>query len=434
MKSIKSIIKYIIIFIIALILLFSILVATAKIPKSWIETNLKESVDFFKKTAGVETILKRRDYTTLHLYADSVLLNIIYCIDSENPVESVLWANMYKEMEADINNDFIKVVEEEKLPTEQYLRYWHGSMAILRPLLTILNIEQIYRLNTIILGLLATILFVLLWKKSKCLSILYLLAMIMIAFPIVPLCLEYSWTFYVMIISSIIAITIEYKSEKVLNILFFLTGMLTCYLDFLTTEIITIFVPIILVLIIRNKEGRLSNIKEGIIFVIRSSFLWGVAYVGMWLAKWILASIILNINALDYVVEEAMNRINGLQGLDTRKEMYTGAIFKNWYTLYPINIIKRKTNLYWILVGFIILLLFIDWKKLKQDKQRRTFTILLLIIAITPYLRYIILANHSYRHYIFTFRTQIITIIAFGWIILQNLNYSLIIKKENFKS
>ena len=36
-----------------------------------------ESVEFFKKNDGVKEILKRREYSTLHYYADTVLLNII---------------------------------------------------------------------------------------------------------------------------------------------------------------------------------------------------------------------------------------------------------------------------------------------------------------------------------------------------------------------
>lgn len=147
MKYLKPIIKYTIIFSIVLALLFSILVLTSCIPKQCIEENLQESVELFKKNSGVEQLLKRREYTYLHYYADSILLNMIYCMDTQKPIESTLWAKYYETIYADINNDFIEVVEQQKEPTQQYLRYWHGSMAIVRPLLTILNINQIYTLN-----------------------------------------------------------------------------------------------------------------------------------------------------------------------------------------------------------------------------------------------------------------------------------------------
>ena len=120
---------------------------TSCIPRSAIEENLKESLPFYKENNGIEQLVKRREYTYLHYYADSILLNIIYCMDTQKPIESTLWANYYETIYADINNDFIRVVEGQKEPNQQYLRYWHGSMAIVRPLLTVLNMEQIYKLN-----------------------------------------------------------------------------------------------------------------------------------------------------------------------------------------------------------------------------------------------------------------------------------------------
>ena len=35
-----------------------------------------------------------------------------------------------------------------------------------------------------------------------------------------------------------------------------------------------------------------------------------------------------------------------------------------------------------------------------------------MLIALVPYIRYIVIRNHSYVHYFFVFRTQIIAIIA----------------------
>ncbi|MGN1301029.1 MAG: hypothetical protein ACI4U9_00615 [Clostridia bacterium] len=430
MKNLKNILKYIIIYIITVSILFSLLILSSKIPKSSIQKNIEESVTFFKENAGVEEKLKRREYTTVHYYADSILLNIIYSIDSQKPIESTMWAKYYKEVNADINNDFIEVVEENKEPNEQYLRYWHGSMLILRPILTILNIEQIYLLNKIVMYALAIVLLILIFRKSKKLAIIFLISMIMIAFPIVPYCLEYSWTFYIMLITSIIAILIENKGNKNLYILFFISGILTCFFDFLTTEIITVLVPALLVLIIRKEDNRLTNFKDGLKFLAISCTLWGISYVAMWLTKWVLASIILNVNSIEYIKENAMLRINGLQGLNSKKEMYIGALYNNWHNLYPINIVKSKKDLLKYDLAFLgALVLLIDWKNIKK----KWFELLLLLVALTPYLRYLVLANHSYRHSFFTFREQIISCIAIITAILEMLNYRILFKKIEWR-
>ena len=263
-----------------------------------------------------------------------------------------------------------------------------------------------------------------LFRKSKMLALIFILAMALTSCHIVPRCLEYTWTFYIMFITSIIAINIEKRGDKGLNLLFFITGILTCFLDFLSTELLTFVIPILFVLIIRHKENRVSSFKAGITFLIKSSILWGLGYTGMWLAKWGISSVILGINAMDFVTEKVLNRINGLQGVESYEFMYKGAITNNWDSLYIVRMLKNKENVGLILgiIGIIILIL-MDWKHIKK----MWFQILLLIIATMPYIRYLILANHSFRHAMFTYRLQIITIIAVLWAIYWG------IKRENGK-
>lgn len=188
--------------------------------------------------------------------------------------------------------------------------------------------------------------------------------------------------------------------------------------------------PVLLVLLIKKEENTLWDFKECLKFVVISAIIWGAGYVSMWFTKWILAGIILNINPIPYVKDNALQRINGLQGLKSKKTMYIGAIYNNWHSLYPINIIKRVSTLRNYFVATIVsVLVLIDWKNIK----RKWFAGLLIMIAVTPYVRYLILANHSYRHAIFTFRTQIISCMAIMYAILEVLNYKILFKEIKFK-
>lgn len=415
MKYIKNILEYILVFIITLVILFLGLTLTAKIPKSKIEENLKKSATYLEKNSGFKRLQPGREYTYLHLYADSIILNIINCVDTNKPIQSIMWDKYYETIKMDINNDFIEVVQENKEPNQQYIRYWHGSMMILRPLLMIISLEQMYQVNYILLIILAIALLIMIWKKSKKIAIAYVISMIMIAFPIIAMCLEFVWPFYIMLISSMIAINI--KKDRSLYKLFLIIGMITCFFDFLTTEIVTLFVPLLIIFAIKKEKDEIYSFKDGAIIFLKSSILWFAGYVGMWIAKWTLASIILNINALEYVKDQALLRVNGLQGLDSAEKMYIGAITKNWHTLYPINIVKRTSKLWLIVAAFAVFFaIIIDWKKIKNNKS----SLILLVIAIMPYIRYLILANHSYRHSFFTFRSQIITIMAVTYFILDN--------------
>ena len=76
-----------------------------------------------------------------------------------------------------------------------------------------------------------------------------------------------------------------------------------------------------------------------------------------------------------------------------------------------------------VFIAFI--LMFIKWKGLKNKK----YLIPMLLIAMTPYCRYLVLAQHSRNHAMFTFRSQIITIM----ILNQNINHYKQAKKLKLK-
>ena len=440
----KRILNYVIIFTITVITLFFALVVSSMIPHSAIEGKLKESIEFYKKKSGIYKIKNKKLYSYIHYYADTRKLNIIYCLDSSNPIESTLWAKYYQEIERDTNRDFINLVEKSKEPNTQYLRYWNGCMLFLRPLLTLFNMEQIYLINQILLAILSLILFIMLLKKSKKLAFIFLSALILVSTWYATMCIECSVTFYILFIATMIAIKIdnnknnntkEEVNEK-LSKLFLITGIVTTFFDFLTTELLTIFVPLLIILIIRKEENRLDSFKNVTKFVLKVTILWFIGYAGMWLAKWVLASLILQINAFEYVKDNFTLRFNGLQGLNNYEELYNHVIERNFFAIPLVDFISAnlsKWEIKFALGSAIVFpLLFTNWKVLKNKK----YLLIFIIIGIIPYIRYLILANHSFRHAMFTFRDQIITIMVLLYIIIECLNYKLLCKKitkDSFK-
>ena len=433
----KKILSYILIYICTVLILFCAFAVSSMIPHSAIEEKMKESAEFYKKRAGIYRIKNKRLYSYIHYYADTRKLNIIYCLDSDKPIESMLWSKYYQEIKKDVNIDFINLVENPKEPNTQYLRYWNGCMMVLRPLLVFLNMEQIYLINQIMLAILTLVLFIMLFKKSKKLAFIFLFTLILVSSWYASLCIEYSVMFYVMIITSMIAIKIDTNKKnkpkdevnnKLLK-LFLITGIVTTFFDFLTTELLTIFVPLIIILIIRKEENRLDSLKGTIMFVLKGFMLWFVGYAGMWLTKWILASLFLHINAFEYVKDNALLRVSGLQGLDSYQNLYSGAITRNLFAIPLMNIIQTKFYKWEvkliIAIVLILLCIFINWKEFKRKK----YLWILIFIGITPYIRYLVLANHSYRHAMFTFRSQIVTIMVLSYIIIECLNYELLLKK-----
>lgn len=406
-ENIKEIFKYIIIFFSIIILGVSLLVVTAKIPKESIEKNIEESTPYLSKNSEINYIKRKHPFMWLHIYADEMLLNITYNIDTNKPLESVLEAKYFDNGLASLKK---QMEDKSQVANTEYIRYWHGSMIFIRPLLTIFNIHQIYIVNAIIIAMLTIALLVILFKKKQTLlAILFIIAFIMTGSIFVPFCLEYTWVYMIMLFTSIIAVLIEKNknSNKNLKVLFFITGILTCFFDFLSAELITILVPLTLVLGIRYKEKRAENLKENLKFLIYSIILWGVGYFGMWIAKWVLASIVLNVNALDFVVDKALVRVNGVYEFEDIGEIYLEAIPKNIFALFPFNLIQDK-----LLLVYFFAIAVIAFIVLKRNKKELKNIIPFLLIAFIPYVRYLVLANHSYRHYFFTFREQLPTIMC----------------------
>lgn len=424
MKNIKKIIKYILIFGILVLILTTLLAGVARIPKKYVEKNLKKAITYFENNnAEIKRTKRNKKYSYLHIYADEIILNIIYCLDTQKPLKSVLEAKYYTEFQNDgSNKKYVKLIQNNLQPNTEYLRYWHGSIIIVKPLLTILTLEQIYILNLVILIILLGMLIALLIKKKYySIALALVIGLIAVAIWYVPFCFEYMWTFIIMIVASIISLKIESnnyqnKNQK-LYMLYFITGMLTCFFDFLTTEIITILIPITIVLSIRMKENRLKDLKQEATFLIKSLLVWGISYSFMWISKWAISSVVLNINAIDFVKDRAMERINGkIADIPTWKMMII-TIRNNLTTLYPINIIEQEKSIVVSIIIAIIVLLILTTDKKSKEKIKYMF--LMIAIGIIPYIRYVVLLNHSYRHSFFTFRSQLTTIMCIVLILVN---------------
>lgn len=417
-KIVKEILKYASILAIMVTILSTVMLLTIiTIPREKIGENIKESIPTLKSAMEVKRIKPERYDTYLHVYADEILLNIIYCMDTKTPLKSMMEAKYYK---GEINPSLEGAVENQSNGNTEYIRYWHGSMTIIRPLLIFFNIEQIYYIFAIILAILLIILFAMFIKK-KCyiLLVAMIIGLIMTSSIYVSFCLEYIWTYIIMFSVTIISIYLENKEknekeDKNINtnqnikILMFITGIVTCFFDFLSTETITFLVPIICIETIRYKENRLKKAKEEIKQIAIWIVLWLIGYGMMWVAKWLLASIILHINALDYVVDKAMIRINGNLNEDNIIATITNGLKKNFLTLYPFCQIKSPITWAIIIISILIIIIALS----KRDKEEIKKICIFLGLGAIPYIRYIVLASHSRGHYFFTFRAQISTIVA----------------------
>ena len=229
----------------------------------------------------------------------------------------------------------------------------------------------------------------------------------------------------IMLICSVISIILCKKNkDDLFGVFFIITGMAVAFFDFLTTETITLLVPLLVILWMKHIDGKDSPRadkntgffnRENVRLSIKSSVLWLAGYVGMWSAKWILCSIIMKENAFPYVTEHVAERLTGETGIAdiSTGRFLAGAITRNIGCLFPLGYGAAGV------IGFIAIILIAAYIGFvyRRDGSDAKFICLIAIIGFVPYIRYLILHNHSYVHCFFTYRAQYATVTAIVLII-----------------
>ncbi|MCR5728675.1 MAG: hypothetical protein K6G24_14580 [Lachnospiraceae bacterium] len=418
-RIIKKIPIYIGVFLISLAVMLGFLVLSAKVTKESVQENFEESAELVCENDVFFYVEEDVNPSCIDRYADSILLNIAYNFEPDNALESVMWSSFYSDPKKDENITFSETVNEGKEKNKQYLRYWHGSAGVIRILHTFLNLGQIYVVHGVILIILLGVLIFFL-VRAKCIfeAVALGLAMVAVSIWYVPFSLEYTWVFICMLSFSIATVVLVRKNkEKYLGILFMLSGMVTIFLDFLTTETLTFTIPMLLILVLRKhgykndsakESGKVEGFWNGIKGILKYLVPWGIGYIGMWVSKWIVASAVLGENAMPYVTEHIEERIGGSIGSVSFFEYLWLAVSRNIKELFPLDYGVGGA----IIIGIIVLAIAYFCFVYKRKKVEWGYIVLLLIIGVVPIVRFMILRNHSTLHYFFVHRALAGTVFA----------------------
>ncbi|MGN0437303.1 MAG: hypothetical protein ACI4F4_02185 [Lachnospiraceae bacterium] len=406
---VKNIIKYIVTFFFVTFLLTILLVLSAMIPQTAIKAHVEESARYLCDKELFGCVIEGIESSKIDRYADSILLGIAYQYDSNKPLASVMESAYYHRASYNENENLLEAVTNSCEANQQYLRYWHGSNVIVRPLLMIFNVKQIYVFNGILLVLFLFGQFATLLRNHEYVLMIGVAAgLIMTSVWFVPFSLEYTWTVLLMLVMSMIgALLMKQKKYNRVGLLFLVGGMLTCYLDFLSTETLTLTVPLLIMLWMEGKQKTQEDTKSTFRLAGTSIISWGFGYAGMWIMKWILASVVLSKNVMPYVSKHMEERISGNIGVRPIQYIW-GAIWNNVKCLFPF-----EYGIIGALVGLSLVLFVIYTGYVYHGQHVNKKRILMYVfIGLIPYFRYVVLHNHSYLHYFFTYRAQMAMVVA----------------------
>lgn len=421
----KKIFRYLIIFVLLICSFVALLTITSCIPSKSMFNNVEESSQLLLEEGNRKIIYipYRRAKMEFDNYTDALMINTAYSIDSKKPLFSAFVARknfipdvtteVYQDQAGELKSsskykyhnevgELNDLVNNEKVESFEYARYWHGYLIILRPLLVMFNLTQIRIILTCILIVLFIIFIIFLYKKSDIVTaIIFSTCLLGIEYFYLGFSMQGIFIFLIMMIASIIILD-KYSKIKSYGMFFFIIGMLTNFFDFLTVPVLTYAIPMIILFIIKYTKENFE-IKLILKEILVLGIAWSVGYGLTWASKWLLTDFIFGRKMFFTALKQVFYRSAGTEKIN---------IF---------NVINQNIN--YIYVSFFISIFFtvltvlikiwIENKKIKFKEQniKNTYDIIFiyLLIGIIPIVWYALLRNHSYYHAFFTYRNLLIS-------------------------
>lgn len=408
---------FILCFVITLSVLIGLLYVTACIPKEAFRENLLKSAEYLAKEEDEFYCLVAGDRRTLiHNYADVITFNIMYSIDGEELWDELMMSPFYSD---NINHDYpmiellIERINEEKQADTLYDRYWHGMMMILRPLFCIFTIVQIRIIMLVVLIGLLIILSVLLWKRDlPVLAVALWIGAVLSGYPMIAMCMEYVPVWLIMLGCSLAGVKI-YRSDRAVAALSVVSGVCCAFFDFLTTETVAIVIPLAVVLCLKEKDEQIESYLQGVRWLLANGVLWGLAYIGTFFTKWVLSGLVLGQERISFALSMMLSR-QGAQSLQLEETVFSqpfAAVLANIRLLFGIS---EDASLESIFIGLLIVCLLMGAMiyLLHKKGSACVLSILLALLGCVPFLRMLVLHNHSLEHRFFVYRSLFATLVC----------------------
>lgn len=378
------------------------------VPEDKIKENVRKSVEMGDISSDYPRAIVNKEVCKMDNCTDALILNQVYCLSDFDLFRSIMLVPSRGDELRGVD-DLKEVVYGENTPIQYYSRYWHGSTFLMRFLCYIIgryaNIRLLffYLSSILIMGVVCS----LFQKKGALYSFAFFVSFLLIKGYV----LQFSIQFFPVLIIFLVGCLwiLHRKSECPPYVCFFVLGSLTAYFDLLTTPLLTWGMPLLIYIIIDNKDVKMLS-KE-VLFI---SILWFIGYSGTWFAKWILGSVITGENVIAEGLNVGVYRLSS----DVSEGRSSTISVSRWDAILT-NVVKLPLGVLGLLFS---ILLFVVCSKRKKQFVRKT--ILYLCIGCMPYLWYLSLSNHSIVHNFFTYRTQWLALLALELIFVEHIDLS----------
>lgn len=357
---------------------FLLLCVVYTLPTGKVQLHVRESGDAMAEDGLYRQMVSGKDTTKLDNFTDALMMLTAAYDGGESLLDRVV--NNYELRIKD--KDLIEACQASGLEQKSaaikkhaYARYWHGYLAVLKPLLMIFNLNEIRDLNIFVILLYLCTTCMLLWNLGRGRYIVpYLLACSFINPMTVSASLQFSTVFHVTSIAVLVLLLLwnRIRFRDYIWLYFLIVGMTVSYVDLLTYPVVALAFPLIVYVALCEPDHPVDGIKK----LIGCSVLWCAGYVGMWASKWGISTILMRKN---YFLN-AINTVKLRSGDTVFEQKLTSRQVVDGITGF-----LRSSSLKYVLVLVIVisalLLVFmkIRWPKLISS-------VLLLLVACYPFI------------------------------------------------
>lgn len=326
-------------------------------------------------------------------YTDALILNQAVEMRSMNLVDGTLLLPRltcerlpFEELRVAVGMD---TVAEGETRTATYARYWHGNTFLTRYLLCFLDYPTLRLWLYIVSSLLMLWCGALLWRRGGWQLATAVGVGLLCCYVFV---MQFSVQLAMVLLIALGGMIAVAKGKKS-GMVFFVVGSLTAYFDLLTTPMLTLGLPLVVALTLRDD----NKVPGGLRQLTLMSALWGAGYGITWVAKWLIASLLTSEQVLADGIHNVANRSSVLDD-HSRWEALTSNM-----DLLPWSIIV-------IALAVMAVTACLRWRRGGVPNWGKSVP--LLAVALIPWLWYLFTANHSYLHNWFTYRAQAVSIAA----------------------
>lgn len=412
---VKKILLYFGSFLAAIAVLWSALVLTSMIPNEKLRDNMLKSSEMLSGAEPFSQNISRNTITDN--YADVILLNVIWNIDSTDPFVSSLDNKYFDGNDGRIdygeNYGLLAAVNGTEANTD-YSRYWHGSAVFIRPLMTITDLTGVRIIGAVAGAVLLTVCCAFLVRRKLYLEAAALpLAFICVQGWNIRLSMEYQPAVLVTLAMLPFFLMLEKKGDTALIVLSVISGTMIAFFDFLTAETLTILIPLITVMSARYSDGRFKTVRTELTTAAKCSVGWLSAYGGTYLVKWTAASAVTGENKFIAALTSAEERFGGETTLISPVAQIFAAPITNISTMLGgrtrAELLPAAAGIL-LIAAAVIAALYLA--RTKNNFKAKEYMTVVFLLGAVPYLRYIVLNNHSYLHDFFTYRAQAASVLA----------------------